>query len=259
MDIGRQPDASCDQRNCHDESQPIYDHATPIIVLLDIALVLGKAQDRRNVRITITDELPPPCRPFRFGASRPNSDDAMYVIARLKRSEDQVTTFRHHHTDKGYRTGPTCKFHAAVGKYGRLVRLVMMRRAQLSLPRPSRSPIKNLQGFIAGWISAKLKKIHLSGLPVQKYIGDGGSRPGGPPIAEGHDCSKMAPASTGRSGGMPRPGPCWGTASPAYSLGRWNCLTRFGALFVLKLEIRSEDPRPLTQPVRLSDEAHRHA
>jgi hypothetical protein len=185
MDIGRQPDASCDQRNCHDESQPIYDHATPIIVLLDIALVLGKAQDRRNVRITITDEFPPPCRPFRFGASRPNSDDAMYVIARLKRSEDQVTTFRHHHTDKGYRTGPTCKFHAAVGKYGRLVRLVMMRRAQLSLPRPSRSPIKNLQGFIAGWISAKLKKIHLSGLPVQKYIGDGGSRPGGPPIAEG--------------------------------------------------------------------------
>jgi hypothetical protein len=70
----------------------------------------------------------------------------------------------------------------------------------------------------------------------------------------------MAPASTGGLGGYAETGTCsWGRAGPAYSLGRWNCLTRLSTrltglpglapLFVLKLEINSENPRPLPHPV----------
>jgi hypothetical protein len=86
MDIGRQPDASRYQRGIHDESQPVHDHAVPVIVFA-AALVLGEAQDRRNVRGMIIDGVTRPVRPVHFSASRPNAGDTMVVIARLQRNK----------------------------------------------------------------------------------------------------------------------------------------------------------------------------
>jgi len=46
MDIGRQPDASRYQNDCHNESEQVHDHAVAIIIFLAIAIILGEAQDR---------------------------------------------------------------------------------------------------------------------------------------------------------------------------------------------------------------------
>jgi hypothetical protein len=68
---------------------------------------------------------------------------------------------------------------------------------------------------------------------------------------------------------MPRPGPCSrGRASPAYSVGRWNSLTRLSARltglprlapFCFEAGDQIRESKAAPQPVRLSDEAHRPA
>jgi hypothetical protein len=195
MDIGRQTDAGCNQRNCHDKSQRVYDQAVPIIVFLDIALVLGKAQERRNVRVAIMDELPPPCRPFRIGASRPDADDTTFVIARLKRTEDQVTTFRHHHVPQRLSNRADLQ----ISRCGRQERAASNDApSAIELTAARHFAREKPTGFRRHIDFRNVNKNPSTGLPGQEYISDRGKRPGG------------APASTRGLGGMPRPGPALG-------------------------------------------------